>query len=936
MKSKQENKTSLNSEQKKPISSPLESASKQDPAHDILRYQPHPLDAVFSPKNVAVIGATERIGSVGRTILWNLISTPFGGTVFPVNPNRKSVMGIKSYTNISSIPDPIDLAIVVTPAPTVPDIIGECIDSKVKSAIVISAGFKECGPQGIQLEGKILQHLKRGKMPLIGPNCLGIMNPIKGLNATFARASANPGSIAFVSQSGALCTSILDWSIKENFGFSAFISLGSMLNVGWGDMIDYLGNDPHTRSIIIYMESIGDARSFLSAAREVALNKPIIILKAGHTEAAAKAAASHTGAMTGSDEALEAAFKRSGVLRVNTISDLFYMSEVLAKQPRPKGPKLAIVTNAGGAGVLATDALIAGGGELAPLAPKTIEALNKVLPLEWSHNNPIDILGDASPQRFTQALEIVAQESSCDGFLVILTPQAMTLPTQTAEQLALQAHHLNKPILTSWMGGMDVAAGQALLNRSHIPTFPYPDTAVRIFNYMWKYEKNLNSLYETPSLPLSDEEKTNHIICQKIICSAQQENRTLLTETESKEILSAYGIPTVKTVVAKTEEEALETSKKLGYPVVLKLYSHTITHKTDVGGVKLNLGNALEVKKAYQEIQTSITQKQGAKHFQGVTVQPMIKREGLEIILGSSPDPQLGPVILFGAGGQLVEIFKDHALALPPLNTTLARRLMEHTRIYSALKGVRGSKSVDLSYLEKILVQFSQLILEQKWIKEIDINPLIASSEKIIAVDARIVLYESQTKLDEISKPAIRPYPSQYVNTWKTKKGLSVTIRPIRPEDEPLMILFHQTLSEQSVYMRFFETLGLDQRIAHERLMRRCFIDYDREMALVAIHKNIKTQKEEIIGVGRLSKLSHDEEAEFAILITDTYQTQGLGSELLRQLIQIGYKEKIHHIIAELLPSNKAMQHICRKMGFTIQEGDRTLKAILKLSEKTH
>lgn len=911
----------------------IQSPSQRESAHDILRCEPHPLDAIFSPKNVAVIGATEKIGSVGRTILWNLVSNPFDGTVFPVNPKRKSIMGIKAYPSIASISEPIDLAVVVTPAVTVPDIIGECTLAGVKGAIVISAGFKECGPEGIRLEEKIMKSLNGGKMRLIGPNCLGVMNPVKGLNATFARAMAHPGNVAFVSQSGALCTSILDWSLRENFGFSAFISLGSMLDIGWGNIIDYLGNDPNTRSIVIYMESIGNARAFLSAAREVALNKPIIVLKAGHTQAAAKAAASHTGSLTGSDEALDAAFKRCGVLRVNHISDLFYMSEVLAKQPRPKGPRLGIVTNAGGAGVLATDELISGEGELAELSKETIQSLNKVLPPQWSHNNPVDILGDASSERYAQALEIVAKDPSCDGLLVILTPQAMTLPTQTAERLASVAHQWGKPILANWMGGIDVASGQAILNRSNIPTFLYPDTAARIFTTMWKYENHLRSLYETPSLlSVNDENAPNHVLCQKIIDSVHQGNRTLLTEFESKEILCAYGIPTVKTEIAKTENEAIRAAEKIGYPIVLKLYSKTITHKTDVGGVKLNLENASDIAKAYQAIQSSITEKHGAKHFDGVTVQSMIKGEGLEIILGSSLDPQLGPIILFGAGGQFVEIFKDHALALPPLNTTLARRLMEQTKIYTALQGVRGRKSVDLSLLEQILVRFAQLVLEQKWIHEIDINPLIASSDGITAVDARIILHSPQTKLDLIPKPAIRPYPSQYIIPWKMKDGTLVTIRPIRPEDELLMVKFHQTLSEQSVYMRFFETLGLDQRIAHERLMRRCFIDYDREMALVAILKNSKSKKEEILGIGRLSKFPTGEDAEFAILISDPHQGQGLGSELLKRLVQIGHDEKTRCLTAEILPSNQAMRKICKKLGFTLQgEEDRLLKAELKL-----
>jgi acetyltransferase len=821
-----------------------------DPVHDVLGYERQPLDAIFAPRNVAVIGATEKVGSVGRTVLWNLIHNPFGGIVFPVNPNRHSVLGIKAYPNIAAVPDPIDLAVVVTPAPTVPGIIGECVDAGVKGAIIISAGFKECGPEGARLEQQILEQARRGKMRIIGPNCLGVMSPLTGLNATFARTMARPGNVGFISQSGALCTAILDWSLQENVGFSAFISIGSMLDVGWGDLIYYLGDNPHTQSIVLYMESIGDARSFLSAAREVALTKPIIVIKAGRTEAAARAAASHTGALTGSYEVLEAAFRRCGVLHVNNIAYLFYMAEVLAKQPRPKGPRLVILTNAGGPGVLATDALIAEGGELAELSQETLESLNRLLPVYWSHNNPIDILGDADPQRYAKALELAVKDPNGDGLLVILTPQAMTDPTQTAEQLKAYAQNGQKPILASWMGGADVAAGTAILNQAGIPTFPYPDTAARVFNYMWRYSYNLRGLYETPSLsaggweyesvntststPLHSHTSTPphpHTPispfrqAEEIIQTARKAGRTLLTEPESKQLLAAYGIPTVETRVATHETEAVRLADEMGYPVVLKLFSETITHKTDVGGVQLNLTNAEAVVQAYRAIESSVRERQGAKHFLGVTVQPMIQLEGYEIILGSSIDPEFGPVLLFGSGGQWVEVFKDRALALPPLNTVLARRMMEQTRIYTALKGIRGRKSVDLAALEQLLVRFSQLVVEQRWIQEIDINPLLVSPERLIVLDARVILHEPHITEDQLPKLAIRPYPTQYVSSWTLKDGTPILIRPIRPEDEPLMIKFHETLSERTVYFRYFYPMQLSQRIAHERLTHMCFID---------------------------------------------------------------------------------------------------------------
>jgi acetyltransferase len=894
--------------------------AKLEAAHDILRGRQHPLDVFFAPETVAVIGATENPGSVGRTLFWNLISNPFGGAVFPVNPKRSHVLGVKAYPSIGTVPEPVELAVVVTPAAVVPRVIGECVDAGVKGAIVISAGFKELGAEGAKLEEEMLARARRGHIRIIGPNCLGVMSPTTGLNATFAATVARPGSIGFVSQSGALCTAVLDWSLRELVGFSAFVSIGSMADVGWGDLIDYLGDDARTRSIIIYMESIGDARGFLSAAREVGLAKPIIVIKAGRSEAAAKAAASHTGTLAGSDEVLRAAFRRCGVLQIRSMGDLFYVAEVLGKQPRPQGPHLAILTNAGGPGVLATDSLIAVGGELAELAPETLAALDAILPREWSHGNPIDILGDATPERYAKAVEITAKDPNTDGLLTILTPQAMTDPTQIAEQLKPFAKLDAKPILASWMGGTVVATGEEILNRAGIPTFGYPDTAARIFHYMWQYSYNLRGLYETPVLPTGFEMPTHAPgQAERIVQAARQAGRSLLTEVESKRLLAAYGIPTVETRVAGSEEEAVRLGKELGYPVVLKLHSETVTHKTDVGGVRLNLRDAEAVRAAYRAIESSVREKVGAQHFQGVAVQPMVPLEGYELIVGSSLDVQFGPVLLFGTGGQLVEVFKDRALALPPLTTTLARRMMEQTRIYAALRGVRGRKPVDITALELLLVRFSHLVVEQRWIKEIDINPLLASAERLIALDARVVLHGPEVREEQLPKLAIRPYPTQYVAPWTMKDGTAVIIRPIRPEDEPLLVQFHHTLSEQSVYMRYFHMIALGQRVAHERLTRICHNDYDREMALVADRKDPQTDAHEILAVGRLTRTPGTDEAQFSVLVSDAFQGRGLGAELLHRLLEVGRQEKVRRITAEILPENYAMQKICERLGFRLE-----------------
>jgi acetyltransferase len=884
---------------------------------------------MLNPRTVAVIGATEAPNSVGRTIINNLQG--FDGTVYPINPKRATVLGVKAYPKIGDTPEPVELAIISTPAATVPNLISECAAAGVKGAVVISAGFKESGAEGVGLEEEIMA--RRGDMRVIGPNCLGIMIPSLKLNATFAKKMALNGNVAFISQSGALCTSVLDWSIRQKVGFSAFLSTGSMLDVGWGDLIDYLAQDYHTRSILIYMESVGDARSFLSAAREVALRKPIIVIKAGTTEAAARAVASHTGTLTGNDAVLETAFRRVGVLRVKTIEDLFCMAEVLSKQPRPRGPRLAVITNAGGPGVLATDMLVAEGGEIAQLSDESFQKLNALLPAAWSRNNPVDVLGDADADRYIKAIEIVSADPNIDGVLAIVTPQAMTDPTAIAKGLEAFKNLSEKPILASWMGAGDVAEGEAILNGCGIPTFQFPDAAARTFCYMWRYSDNLRLLYETPALsPNPDNDVSAQARTAKIIAEAQKSDRTLLTEVESKEVLEAYGIPTIPTLIARTENEAVLLAKKLGEAIVLKLYSEIITHKTDVGGVKLNLRSEAEVRLAYRSTEEAVRSTPGA--FLGVAVEPMVQAEGYELILGSSVDSQFGPVLLFGSGGQLVEVMKDYALGLPPLNATLARRLMERTHVYTALRGVRGRAAIDLAQLERVLVRFSLLVAEQPRIKEIDINPFVVWAGRggpgraevrrqpdeggMLALDARIVLHDAKVADAALPRLAIRPYPQQYVTNWQLKDGTPLTLRPILPEDEPLMVKFHGTLSEDTVRLRYFGFPKLEQRVTHERLTRICFNDYDREIALIAVRKNPETKADEIVGIARLIKMPGIDEAEFAIVISDQVHGQGLGTQFLKLLVDVGRKEGIGHITSLILPDNYVMQRVSRNVGFEV------------------
>lgn len=908
-----------------------------DPSFDIFRASAQPLHAIFSPRSVALIGASDKKDSVGRTLLWNLLKNPFGGTIYPINPKHPSVLGVRSYGSIFDVPEPVDLAIIATRADTVPAIVRDCVAAGVKGAIIISAGFKEIGEAGIKLEREI-QAIAKGKMRIIGPNCLGLMNPRTGLNATFAGAMAQPGSVGFISQSGAFCTSVLDWSKRENVGFSAFVSIGSMIDVDWGDLIYYLGDDPYTRSIVIYMESIGNARSFISAAREVGLTKPIIVIKAGRSPAAAQAAASHTGSLAGSDAVLDAAFRRCGVLRVQEIHELFHLAEVLSKSPRlPKGPNLTIITNAGGPGVLATDALMLGGGHLTPIQEDQLQRLNAVLPPSWSHHNPVDILGDADPERYEKAIEVLKEDPHCDGLLIILTPQAMTDPSETARRLSRILETTKKPVIASWMGSSEVEPGHAILNRAQIPTHRYPDSAAKIFNHLWRYQYNLQGLYETPSLPeKSQDDSAGHHFTQKLIKKLYDCDRTLMTEAESKDILAAYDIPTVKTQVALTEAEAVELAETLGFPVVLKVFSKTLTHKTDVGGVELNIDHPRGVERAFQKIRDNVTKIAGAEHFGGVTVQPMVNtNDAYELILGSSVDEQFGPILLFGTGGQLVEVFKDQAIALPPLNTTLAQRLVEQTKIYKALQGVRGRKAVNMGALLDLLVNFSQLVIENPQIKELDINPLLVSSDNIFALDARVILHDPHIPAGELPKAAIRPYPRQYSHEWfNPKLQRSVLIRPIRPEDEPHLAEFHQNVSEESVYLRYFHLIKLSTLNAHPRLSRLCFIDYDRDMTLVAEGQSPDECPGQIMAIARLSKCHGVNEAEFAMLVADPYQHQGLGAELLRRLLVFARDEGIDRVKAEILPQNRAMRRVCEKLNFTITPGDEVMKAELWLREK--
>ncbi len=883
------------------------------PLYDPLRREPSPLDVIFKPTSVAVIGAKDDPGSVGRTVVSNLLAS-FEGKIYPVNPKRQEVLGLKCYPSVEAIGEPVDLAVIATPAATVLNVVKSCARAKVGGLIVLSAGFKELGEEGLKLEQELVEAARAAKMPLIGPNCLGVANPLFGLNATFAKGEPFSGDIAFISQSGAMCTAVLDWSLQEGVGFSSFVSIGSMADVGWGDLIRYFGRDGKTKSVLLYMETVGEARRFLSAAREVALGKPIIVIKGGKTEESARACASHTGSLAGSDRVFNAALKRCGVMRVDTIGELFGLAQALAFQPRPKGPNLSIVTNAGGPSVLATDALVLEGGRVADLSEETMETLNALLPDAWSHANPVDILGDAKRGRYVEVVDLLMNDEDNNGVLVILTPQDMTDPLGTATDL----RHLSKsdkPLLTSWMGGGAVESSRHLLSQSKIPNYPYPDEAAKIFSKMWRYQENLNLLYETPTANALEQHPERLLEAkergEELINRVLAEGRTLLDEWESKELLALWGIPVVITKPAKTPEEAVKRAEEIGYPSCVKLLSHTITHKTDVGGVKLNLNDAEEVYDAFMQIQNSVP----AEDFLGVTVQKMVKLKGYELIMGSSHDVQFGPILLFGTGGSLVEVFKDTSLSLPPLNSTLAEMMLKETKIYTALEGFRGEKRVDLPQLSEMMVRFSDMILAHPRIKESDINPLIVSHEGITALDARVVLFSEE---EPLIQSAIRPYPYHYSWKKRLKNGEDVQIRPIRPEDEPALVAYHQKLSEESIKQRFLEPVSLEKRVSHERLIGICCNDYDREWALVV------EKDEEIIGVARITRLLDEKKARLKMMVLDSYQGQGLGRLLLEKLIFVAKSEGVKEIDAIALAENRAMAKLAKDLGFerNEREGD--------------
>jgi len=877
------------------------------------------LEKMFRPGSIALIGASEKEGSVGRIIMENL-KKGFEGPVFPVNPKRETVLESPCYKSVGEVPEDVDLAVIATPATTVPGIIEECGKAGIGAAIIISAGFRETGPDGQALEDEIAEIGERHGLRILGPNCLGIIVPSLGMNASFVDQMPERGTIALISQSGALASSILDWSMASRVGFSSFVSLGNMVDVNFGDLIDYFGQDPETRSILMYIESIKDARNFMSAARGFARTKPIISVKSGKFARSAQAAASHTGSLTGENSVYDAAFQRVGVTRVDEIQELFDISKILETQSPPRGPRLAIITNAGGPGIMATDSLLERGGELSEFSEETIQKLTEQLPDHASKINPVDIIGDADVKRYEDALKIVERDGGVDGILVIYTPQGEASPEKLAASIINLSRKSRKPVIVSFIGGLRVEPGLQILHEGDIPAYSSPEQAVRSYMYMYQYSRNLKQLYETPEeLPVNATPLKYHL--KALISGIARDGRSTLTEEESKKFLETYGIKVAETEVANSPETAARVSERIGFPVVLKIHSPDITHKSDCDGVVVGIKNKEEAKNVFNYITSNAREHYPDADIKGVAVQKMVTGIDLELIMGCKKDPVFGPTIMFGRGGTGVELYRDVAVGFPPLNQVLSRMLMEQTKVNTLLKGYRGKSPANIRLLEEYLVRFSQLVIDFPEIVEIDVNPLAVCGQDFVALDARIII-DPELALKEVephSHLVIEPYPRKYVESWVLSDGRPATLRPIRPEDEPLEFALFDTFSPETYEYRFF---GPPRKITHEEMVRYTNIDYRREMAIIA--EVVEDGKRKMIGVGRLIMDPGGDSGEFAVVIGDPWQGLGLGKKLIDRIIGIASDLKLSSIYGLIQTDNERMIHICRDMGFQVKAVDST------------
>ncbi|MGB5409770.1 MAG: GNAT family N-acetyltransferase [Thiogranum sp.] len=885
----------------------------------------HYLNKLFEPKSVAVFGASDREGSVGALVFKNMIEGDFTGKVYPINPKHDKVQGHKAYPDLNSIGKPVDLAVITTPATTVAGIIEACGEHGIRAAVIISAGFREVGASGLKLEQALLDNAHRYGLRFIGPNCLGIMRPGSGLNCTFNKGSASPGKIALVSQSGALCTAILDWSAANRIGFSTVVSTGISADTDFGDVLDYLVNDPETKSILLYIEGVHNARSFMSGLRAAARVKPVIALKVGRHASGSKAAMSHTGAMVGSDDVFDSALRRAGVVRGMRIVDLFSAATTLTSVFSVQGERLAIITNGGGPGVMATDRATDLGLPLAVLSDNTLGRLNEVLPATWSKANPVDVIGDATAERYEQAIKICLEDAGVDGVLVILTPQAMTDPTAVARALVKLAADCRKPLLACWMGDIQIAEGRGVLRNASIPTFNTPEAAVEAFSYLVDYYRNQKLLLETPG-PLSLGRAPDVSGARLIIEGALAEGRKVLSESESKAVLCAFHIPTAQASVVRSPNEALVQAENLGFPVALKINSPDITHKSDAGGVHLGITNAQAVRGAYNDMLARVRKNRPEAVLDGVTIEPMLQRpNGRELLVGLITDPLFGPVITFGAGGTAVEVMGDRAVTLPPLNHRLARDLVSQTRVYRLLGAFRHMPVADMDALERVLLRVSEIACELPLVKELDINPLIVDENGAIAVDARVVVDYQSPGAERYGHMAIHPYPAHLVSHQQLPDGTDLVIRPIRPEDAEIEQTFVRKLSERAKYFRFMQSIN---ELTPQMLARFTQIDYDREMALIAVVEVGGRETE--IGVARYITNPDGKSCEFAIVVADDWQQQGIAHRLMQKLIETARSHALQLMEGEVLSSNQEMLSLAAELGFSIasSEVDRNIKHV--------
>ena len=874
------------------------------------------LDKIFKPQRIAVVGVSPNPKSVSGRILANLIGGGFRGVVYPVSPSVEAVMGMPCYPSAASLPRTADLGIVCAAAAQVPGLVRECGEAGIRGLIIVSAGFRETGPAGLALEESTLAESRRFEgMRILGPNCLGIISPAHSLNASFAGAMPRPGHVAFVSQSGALCTSVLDWAAEEKLGFSHFVSTGNMIDVEFGDLIDYLGEDELTKSILLYIESIPDARKFMTAARAFARMKPIVAYKAGRFSESAAAAASHTGALAGEDAVYEAAFERMGVARVFNIGEIFDCADLVGRPKVPKGPRLAVLTNAGGPGVMATDALIAAGGVLARLSDATMRELDASLPPQWSRRNPVDVLGDAKSKLMAKAAQIVLLDPGVDALLVIITPQAMTNPTAMAREVCAQAASTPKPVLAAWLGGASMREGTNLLNEAGIPTYQTPEQAIKAFMTLVSYARNLEILYETPkdiSVDLPVDRKDLRARFAGVLTGTEG----ALSEALSKALLSAYGIPVTSPVAAATADEAVRAADAAGFPVVLKILSPDITHKTDAGGVALDLADADAVRTAFETMLKTVAHKAPEARIQGVTVQKMIRTgDGIEMILGVKKDPTFGTVVMAGMGGTAAEIYGDRAIGFPPLNERLARRMLDELRMRPLLQGYRGRPAAAVDKLVEALIRLSYLAADFPEVAELDINPLLVTAEEVIALDARVV--GDRGAVEDPKRPyahlSLRPYPEEFVRQARMRDGTPITLRPIKPEDEPLWLALLASCSRESIYSRFRYFFFWQ---SHEVASRYCYIDYDRELAIVA--EVGEGAERRFVGVGRLVAEPGRTSAEYAVLVQDAWQDKGLGGLLTDYCLGIAKEWGARTVTAITTTDNPRMIAVFEKRGFRI------------------